>query len=704
MRRGLLFILLASLAVTPAFGQESPESAAQTTDGKVHLKPLEITEAKDTTQRITQEDLQRVNATNLWEAMSLAPGVNLGLSGARNDSRLTIRGFRQDQIRVLMDGVPTYIPYDGNEDFARYLISDLESIEVSKGYSSVLTGTGALGGTINLISARPKKEFEFQARYVNYFDNRFDDMARQVSGSMGTKQDLYFLKVSGAFVEQDFFRVSEDFNGSPLTSYNNGRDQIQNQPSGKRRHSGYRDSKINIQAGLTPTADSELVFGYIRQRSEKDQPPYDGNDRPNTNNPARRHWQWPTWDKDSYNLSTKFEPVDSLTVKANAYYEQYENVLTDYRYDWTYTYPDNKSKYQDHAYGGRLELDYEFNDMHSVALSGSYRRDAHRRKDRQILRGAEDWHATKNVKDDLWIGALEYTLKPVERLTLVFGVSYTSLEPEKVWEDTDRWGLELGTGKNREAWDGQGGLFFDITENHQVYGTIAKKTRMPSMRERYRLTASGGGNDPIDYSRLPNPNLRPEEAMHYEIGYRGTIQNKIKLGASLFHSEVKDLIADATTTSPYTGENVSQHQNVNKASFRGIEVTLDTVVNEYLSLGATYSYLEWKIRDRGDISDDTTFKLTDLPRVKANAYAVITPIEGLSLIPRMEYRSESYYTSNSKNTNKEFALAHFKAMYDITENFTLEAGVDNVFDAHYEYEEGYSMPGRTYYTGLSVKF
>lgn len=694
-----MIAILAAATGGRAFAQE--ENAVDANMESVTLGTLEISAPKDTTQRITQDEIQRINASNLWETMSLAPGVTLNNQGARNDSKLTIRGFQSNQIAIMLDGIPVQIPYDRNEDFSRYLVDDLESIEVSKGYSSVLTGANALGGVINLVSARPKKAFEAKARYVNYFDSRGEDMARHVMASMGTKQDWFFLKATGSFIEQDFFRISDDFKGSPLYNYSSGAHR--NQPGGERKFSGHRDKKLNIQAGVTPTEDSEIVFAYIGQRGSKEQPPYDGKLRATSRNPTQRNWNWPQWDKDSFSLSTKFMPVDDLTIKANIYHDTYVNVLEDYGADWSHHAVDNKSKYDDYAYGGRLEADYRFNAMHRLAASMAYRRDAHRRKDTQLIgtssRPAADWHKTKDIQEDLWIGALEYTLTPVENLNVVLGTSYTRLKPHKVWDQDDSMGVALTKGDGEHAWDGQGGIFWDVKPNHQLYLTVAKKTRMPTMRDRFRV---GIGNDG-GVTRMPNPDLKPEKAMHYEIGWRGTIHNKIKVGTALFHSEVKDLIAESTIRDPRDpSETIPQNQNIEKAAFTGVEVSIDYAATDWLTFGGNYSYLEWDIRKSSSAND--THKLTSLPAFKANAYLIITPLEGLSLIPRMEYIGESYFDSSRTEKTDEFALAHFKAVYDFAEYFSVEAGVNNIFDTHYEYEEGYSMPGRTFYLGMSFTF
>lgn len=305
----------------------------------------------------------------------------------------------------------------------------------------------------------------------------------------------------------------------------------------------------------------------------------------------------------------------------------------------------------------------------------------------------------QNIQEDLWIGALEYTLTPVENISFVFGTSYTKLRPHKVMDKDDTFGNALEKGNGEHAWDGQGGVFWDINPNHQVYLTVAKKTRMPTMRDRFRV---GVGNDG-GITRMPNPDLKPEKAMHYEIGWRGTIHNKMKVGAALFHSEVKDLIAEGTVSDPRNpGDTIPQNQNIDKTAFQGVEISVDFAATQWLTFGGNFSYVDWKIRKSA--SSDPIQKITSLPDTKANGYMIITPIEGLSLIPRVEYIAESYFSSNRKEKTDDFALAHFKATYDFLEYFTIEAGVNNIFDTHYEYEEGYSMPGRTFYVGMTFTF
>lgn len=89
---------------------------------------------------------------------------------------------------VFFDGIPTYVPYDGNLDLGRFMTSELESIEVSKGYTSLLQGPNLMGGAINLTTATPKKPFEANVSFSQGFA-RGADNAYNTSARVGARSD-----------------------------------------------------------------------------------------------------------------------------------------------------------------------------------------------------------------------------------------------------------------------------------------------------------------------------------------------------------------------------------------------------------------------------------------------------------------------------------------------------------------------------------
>jgi iron complex outermembrane receptor protein len=110
-----LLIFAVSAAQSP-LAQEAP----------IVLPGIEVTETRDTVTRVTKEQMELYGANNLFDALSHVPGVTLDLSGARNEHRVSVRGFDHRQVPVFVDGIPFYVPYDWSSDFSRILVEDLE--------------------------------------------------------------------------------------------------------------------------------------------------------------------------------------------------------------------------------------------------------------------------------------------------------------------------------------------------------------------------------------------------------------------------------------------------------------------------------------------------------------------------------------------------------------------------------------------------
>ena len=105
---------------------------------------------------ITQDDIKRIGATSVPEALRLAPGLDV----ARIDSNkwaISARGFNgrfANKLLVLIDGRNTYTRafagvYWENQDV---MLEDVERIEVIRGPGATLWGANAVNGVINVIT------------------------------------------------------------------------------------------------------------------------------------------------------------------------------------------------------------------------------------------------------------------------------------------------------------------------------------------------------------------------------------------------------------------------------------------------------------------------------------------------------------------------------------------------------------------------
>ena len=99
---------------------------------------------------------------------------------------------------VLIDGVPFNDPFGGWVYWTRVPLDSVDRIEVVDGNSSNVYGNYALGGVINVVSARPKpRTVEFGTQFGNKSTRKGDFFASDVWGKVGASIDGTFFGTDG---------------------------------------------------------------------------------------------------------------------------------------------------------------------------------------------------------------------------------------------------------------------------------------------------------------------------------------------------------------------------------------------------------------------------------------------------------------------------------------------------------------------------
>ena len=158
-----------------------------------------------------------------------------------------MRGFDRFQVPLSIDGIRVYLPADNRLDYGRFLTPDIAEIQVAKGYASVLDGPGALGGAINLVTRKPTKALEVEARGTLGVDRDADYGGYNVFGLLGTRQDKFYVQGSYTRNVQDHWDLAGGF--TPTA----------NEDGGARDLSATRDWRVNAKAGFTPNATDEYA-------------------------------------------------------------------------------------------------------------------------------------------------------------------------------------------------------------------------------------------------------------------------------------------------------------------------------------------------------------------------------------------------------------------------------------------------------------
>jgi outer membrane receptor for ferrienterochelin and colicins len=137
---------------------ESAEIVVQATRSgrRVGDEPIrvEVIDAEELNEKITMVPgniSMLVAETNGLQVQVTAPGL-----GAAN---IRVRGLDGRYTQILADGLPLFGGQAPSLGLLQIPPTDLARVEVIKGAASALYGASALGGVINLVSRRPKDEF-----------------------------------------------------------------------------------------------------------------------------------------------------------------------------------------------------------------------------------------------------------------------------------------------------------------------------------------------------------------------------------------------------------------------------------------------------------------------------------------------------------------------------------------------------------------
>ena len=655
--------LLAGLAIaeTPVFSL-----------GEIRVSATPLGTTAFGSSSLEQEEIRQHDRNTVGEAVDLLPGVNLGKQGRRNEQMIYLRGFNLRQVPVFVDGIPIYVPFDGYVDFARFSTYDLSRIEVSKGFSSALYGANTLGGAINLVSRRPTAAFEGEVGGGLNFSDRGELGGQQVYANLGANRGSWYVQTGLSYVNQDFLRLPGSF--APTAAEDGGR----------RENSAQRDGKINLKFGLTPNATDEYVINYINQHGVKDAPPYAGT---NFNNESPAYWQWPYWDKESlyFLSSTRF---GEHTLKLRVYRDTFKNSLYSYD-DANYDSMDKKSSfksyYDDYTNGFSIQGDIRLGAANLLRTSYNAKEDVHREYN--------EGEPERRFKDLTQTLALEDTHAFTPRLSLVTGLSFEqrqSLEAQDYNAKTNE--LSDFARADNTATNGQAGVFYQLGGADSLHASAAHKTRFPTIKDRYSYRMG---------QALPNPDLKMEEAMHYEVGYSGKLAPSWTVELNLFHSDISNLIQNTILTElgPQCKKGSAkvlckQNQNIGKVAEDGLELGIRGWLANW-ELSANYTYL-----DRDNRSSDD--KLTDVPRHKFFADAIWHAGNGWRLTGSAEGYSQRYSSSDGVQVAPGFAVANLKAGYRFPGGTVVEAGVRNIFDKLYEFTEVYPEVGRNWFVQFNT--
>ena len=154
-----------------------------------------------TTSEVTAEDLQAHGNRTLDETLATVPGVEV-VSHQKGIMRVRIRGFDQDKIAILVDGMPLADVYSTDIDISDISVKNISRIYVNRGVSSALYGASGAVGSINIVTKKPEKLFaQGEGEYGIYNNYTFN-------AAVGGSYKSFYGWVTASVQNSDGFRPS----------------------------------------------------------------------------------------------------------------------------------------------------------------------------------------------------------------------------------------------------------------------------------------------------------------------------------------------------------------------------------------------------------------------------------------------------------------------------------------------------------------
>ena len=436
---------------------------------------------------VTGEQLQELNPASMQEALKFSTGVVYqsqgprGLSQGTMFSKIIIRGVEKGT-SIFLDGVP--ISQQAVYNLNNVGTESVEKVEIVRGGGSVMYGSEAMGGVINIIT-KGVRDNKVKAAIGNYGQQSYS-VSAQAADKFGityeynhvgkindisapnSKSGLYYNILDGErhnlnarynfndnlFFTYDYGRNMGNYmyryNGK--AGYNAGAPYTQNMYMSERHSGALHYRKNEIKADLYYTHRNMWIDKHTHKVS-----------------PARSSYKesnWLPWTKSSDRTDQTF----GLNASNRWHFKKGSYLLGfDYQRDLASVYDSDSESYmgyQRNMYSVYGQLSYNFTDRTRVNLN---------------LR--ETWTGEDAA-----------------------GNKYSKFTPEIV-------------------------LMHDLSDSAHLYAKAGKSFAMPTFKQLY-----GGSNI------IANPGLKPQSGDHYELGFKKQFGNKASLRVALFHYKIKNFI------------------------------------------------------------------------------------------------------------------------------------------------------------------
>ncbi|WP_168205986.1 TonB-dependent receptor [Geobacter sp. FeAm09] len=693
---------LALLLPAPLFAMGSPEDQSEDIfnlgKASVTATTMSPIEAGETVHEISAAQIKNTNARTLDEALVLLSDVNVKV-GTDGVPRIEIRGFKARDILVLLDGVPINSAFDQQFDPSIIPVDSIEKIKVTTGASSVLYGTGGLGGVINIIT----KKGQPGARGTLGFESG-DGAPYLAKASLSGAKGKFDYFLSGSGYHRDNFPLAKPV--TTATEYNGKTDAIEPvENSGYRKNSDNTRNNAFLNLGYTPSSELHLALTGNYVEGGYGKPASAINNTFDPFAPTPQYARVDNYQGFMLQLAADYSPSDVLDVRSRIFYNRIAQDNNRYDNENYNSFGDEKVPGSYHLRnagvktGVSLQPRYDFGTAGALTLG--------------LLGGWDTWTSSGEKKPGGYVyqnvpgsgaGSAPYLLSSVSDHHEVYLCS-TSFEYEVTLPKGI--GLAVGYGHHWQIREDRTlqedsvsvGLHYDLYRATRLKGAFMRNVRFPTMSELYMHPTN-------------NPKLLPEIVYHYQLGIEQKLPWKSLFKVNGFYSDLHNFIglkqSGLTQDEGYVPYNV----NFSLYSFYGFETSLETAFMQNLQMKLNYTLnvsRDFSLSSRDDVQYVPMHKLVLTGRYDFDF--------GLTPFVSVVYVGHSaVYTKPSGNTQLteqvfwkrymgDYAVANLKVSQKLfKDKATLYIGVDNVLDKDYEDTYGIPRAGRYIYGGFEYRF
>lgn len=543
---------------------------------------------------IKRQDFVNTPATNTIDALTkLVPGVNAVSTGPAI-SKPFIRGLGYNRVLTINDDVPQEGQQWGDEHGIEIDDYSVQHVEVLKGPASLMYGSDAIAGVINIQSQMPAPEGTIKANFLSEYQS--NNALRGFYGNIGGTKNGFSWNAYGTYKGAEDYKNKYDSYVFNSKFYNKNIGGMIGY-GGNWGYSHLLVSNFDQHLGIVE-GDRDSTTGQFTKALP------DGEEAIATND-----------DFKSISNEIPFQHIRHFKITSDNNFKigsSSADVVVGYQHNQRQEFgnpdaistPDAWFNLQTLDYAVRFHLPYVHNWKTTFGINGMYQ--TNQNKAEEVL--IPDY----NLFD---IGGFVFTQYSKKKLTISGGVRYDTRHDDGKPLEQDGQTKFVAFTKNFSDISGSAGLSYEATKALALKANIARGFRAPNFAE----LASNGAHEGTNRYEIGNNDLKSEVSLQGDAGVELTTEH-LSLDASLFYNHISNFIfyervqngtgSDSVLTDPQTGQQLDVFKFAQQnANLYGAELSLDIHPHplDWLHFKNTFSYTRGKFSQSIDGSDNIPF-------------------------------------------------------------------------------------------------